>query len=193
MQPNRVGILPDILIDVHPIDSLRAPHPFLLPVHENRHELLPPLFAGPPLCCCQFSLRLPHTYSLRLPAFRTQAGLGDGVLRESGTVRPLCTHATSSRKSASSRMSFIKPPKRWSVSSLTSSTNKPRSSAGSRMQSGLSKLMAQPKSLGVVAVAAVGSGRLLGRHRGTTVLSKKIAYRHAMIPKRTVAKSTATD
>jgi hypothetical protein len=60
MQPNRTGILPDKLVDVHSIDFLRAPHPLPLPVHENRYELLPPLCAGPSLRCGQFPLRPSH-------------------------------------------------------------------------------------------------------------------------------------
>jgi hypothetical protein len=34
MQPNRIGIAPDELIGVHPVDFLRAPDPVLLPIHE---------------------------------------------------------------------------------------------------------------------------------------------------------------
>jgi hypothetical protein len=67
MQPNRIGILPNELIDVHPVDFLRAPDPLLLPVHENRHELLPPLFAGTPLCSSQFPFTLSHSKCAETP------------------------------------------------------------------------------------------------------------------------------
>ena len=45
MQPNRIGVLPDELVDVHSVDFLRPPDPFLFPMQEDGHELFSPLFA----------------------------------------------------------------------------------------------------------------------------------------------------
>jgi hypothetical protein len=60
VQPNRVGISPDELVNVHAIDRRRAPDALLLSMNENGHELLSPLLARPLFCGAEFSFMSCH-------------------------------------------------------------------------------------------------------------------------------------
>src|SRR5437016_4918682 len=67
MEPNRVDIPSDELIDIHAVYLLRPPNPLLLSVDENHHELFSSLLACPLLGSSQFSLTLSHGSSVKTP------------------------------------------------------------------------------------------------------------------------------